>query len=138
MPHCADTLTKTTKPLLLDTSTSEPPETFGSEGTSGHTVTSEATSTTQELVFTKNFSGTTIETTVDFDMTTQTAWNTSYSDPSSSAYISLTSSLSEATRSTFEAENKNGYKLKNVSISLVESQGWCAETQLCFQHTFLC
>jgi len=61
-----------------------------------------------------------LQATVELVMTTSTAWNSSYSDPSSQAYIALAGDLSAATRATFE-DNSNGFVLKDVLVSLSNS-----------------
>ena len=34
--------------------------------------------------------------------------------------------------------NEVGGETRDIKSFLGQNQGWCAETQLCFQHTFLC
>ena len=54
-------------------------------------------------------------------MTTQTAWNTFYSNSSSPEYTALTNVISRATRETYETKNESGFALKEVSVSLAKS-----------------
>ena len=64
----------------------------------------------------------TSETDVSVQIETAEVWSEEYADPSSEAYITLVSSVSDAVTASFEDAAANGYVLTEVDVTLAQGE----------------